>query len=175
MAAGGDLQVEIYTPSHFVTTTSSPDVDASAKSEFELEDDVDMSFDLDDSDGESEEDETEYEESPHESVVDLPSPTDDVESSPSAAGPCAPLLSPILSSAVAPIGSPICLPSLPPMAPPSLPHLASVPVWCLRTYPDLPRRGTPPRAAPWARGQLSTRKNLTISVMRATGPRMVGL
>ena len=35
-----------------------------------------------------------------------------------------------------------------PLPLPALPRLANIPVWCLRTYPELPRLGTPPRAAP---------------------------
>lgn len=134
------------------------------KTESELEDDVDMSFDFDD-DSESEEDEAgedsedaedEYDDpSPHESVFDV-SVADPPRSAP---------------EPPVPLPATIAVPALPSVAPPPLPRLSSIPVYCLRTYPDSQRLGTPARVASWARGVLE-RGQLT---MQAHLSRMTGL
>lgn len=185
-----ELQVEIYTPSHFVASSS--DLDASDKSDSDFEDDVDMSFDLDESDGESEDDEAEdgdsvdadidvdvVEASPHESVVDLPPieqyappPDHNDDRGRSSLLPLA--APPPPQTTQISIPRPISLPSIPPLMPPLLPRLSHIPVYCLRTYPDLPKLGTPSRVSPWSRGML-TRKDLQMQeqLSRIAGPKPV--
>ncbi|KAF7789750.1 hypothetical protein EIP86_000696 [Pleurotus ostreatoroseus] len=132
------------------------------------DEDCDSEDDDDEEDSEDDDDETEDDgadahahadaSSPHESLMDMdvcapassslpipspsPSPSTDAPSShPNAqTSPAAP--------------SPLS-PSFP--APFALPRLASIPVYCLRTYPELLGLGTPARAAPWACGRFVPR------------------
>lgn len=164
-SATSDLRLQIYTPSTFLADPSSPDEaePLSPKTESELEDDVDMSFDLDDdtdsdADDNDSDDDSEDEPMPennalaleHESIMDVSFESVSKRGREDAMS-CFPSPSDLAHTHMHNMPITIRLESdLPP-----LPILRSLPVWCLREYPEVRRYGTPSCAPPHARGILS--------------------
>lgn len=151
------LELEIYTPLTFsdsLPLSSDKDVPSAV---LDRDGDVDMSFDLDsDSESDSDSDTGDDDDalSMNESILDvsLTEPLRDIPPTPPPEADSSSAFSSLTTCSTPSFPPPIMIPSLPPIWPPRFPRLSSIPVYCLREYPQMELLGTPSRNAPCARG-----------------------